>query len=75
MRDSGTQYLAYWFNHHNPDQAMNLGVTIADPKLRTRVLKNIATPWLIRDPVAATRWIQNSPNITPEMREVLLREP
>jgi len=75
MRDKSTQSLASMINELNPNQGMKLAASIGDTKLRARVLRSIATNWLIREPAAATRWIQNAPDISPDLREVLLSEP
>ncbi len=61
--------------HLDPAVAVRLARSVQNPDTRSTVLTQMATAWLGQDRPAATAWITQSPDFTPDVRQELLTPP
>jgi hypothetical protein len=57
----------------NPEIALPWAETIGDARMRASVIERNVRRWLFKDPAAATQWIQDTPVLTPEAKQEIIR--
>ena len=71
-RDDGVMALLDGDAELPPADALRFARSITDEDGRQNALRTVARNWLKSDRAAATAWIQQAPELTPEMRDDLL---
>lgn len=70
-KDSALNSYSFALAPTDPATALGWALTVADDNVRAGTARQIASDWLLRDPAAATRWIESSP-LPPESKADLL---
>lgn len=71
VRDSAVQTYLFTSSDNSPQDAVTMAQTISDDRSRERTVRMTMNRWMQEDKEAATQYIQQSPNFSPEMKEQL----
>jgi hypothetical protein len=70
----GSQVLFSPATKNDPPKALKLSDTIANPQTRLIYQQQVYQSWGRRDPAAAIDYVQKSPAITPEQKQMLIQQ-
>ena len=74
-RDNGVAALLNSDSQVKPEEAVKLTALVVDENVRANALHTYAWRWLIKDHAAATAWVEQAPQFSPEVRAELLGAP
>ena len=72
-RDAGALALVQAAGPGQPQTAVNWPVSLSDPAMRTMLVSQTASRWLIAEPEKADAWMPASADLTEEEKETILR--